>query len=69
LFFAVEAIQLCSSTNISSKNNAHQHRPKANVSTSVFLSIEEKITTALYRWQRRCGLGWMIALAWRSRTK
>jgi hypothetical protein len=33
---AIKPIAISPSTNISTKNNAHQHRPKANVSTSVF---------------------------------
>jgi hypothetical protein len=43
LFLAVEAVTVAPSTNISSKNNAHQHHPKVNVSTSLFLfQLKEK---------------------------
>jgi hypothetical protein len=43
LLLTVEAITVAPSTNISSKNNAHQHHPKVNVSTSLFLfQLKEK---------------------------
>jgi hypothetical protein len=43
LLLAVKPITVAPSTNISSKNNAHQHHPKVNVSTSLFLfQLKEK---------------------------